>query len=95
MAWSFAQGKLTEDGVQHCWSTCCDGFLLSAWCSLFQKEAVLQKDILFPHLGMPLSLQPPEFQGILEVNVVGVGLADDWEGEDPADFVASILADFD
>jgi hypothetical protein len=95
MAWSFAQGELTQEGVQHCWESCCDGTLLDAWSLPCQREAVSQQDILFPNLGSaPLSLHPPEYQGVLEVNVVGVGIADDTEGENPDDFIDSILVDF-
>ena len=93
--WSVAQGVVTSEGIVHCWEACCDGTLLSAWTVPVQKEAVSIRDILFPNLAAPLSLQLPQDQGVEEVFYGGPGVAEDLEGEDPDDFIQSILADFD
>ena len=77
--WSLATGALDQAGIIHCWESCCEGKLLTAWDADVQATAVSQKYFLFPKTAPALE-------------ATGAGLCEDYdeEGEEAA-FIDEIL----
>ena len=88
--WSQATGELDKAGIEHCWESCCEKKLLTAWDADVQATAVSQKYFLFPKTAPALEATEPECTS------TGAGLCEDYDEDgEEEDFIDEILEHVD
>ena len=91
VCWSLAAGDIMaeEGSVSHCWESCCDGKLMTAWDPAVQAEAVQQKFFIFPKVaGAAAELEAAE----PENTCTGHGICEDYEDQqEQHDYIDSIV----